>query len=65
MSSNNKKISHGKLQSNYSSYEEFKSFSMIYNLHKRLGYKSPLSAWEHNPHIQWSTNPSDFKKFKK
>ena len=65
MSRKNKNISHGKLRENYSSYEEFKGFSMIYNLHKRLGYKSPKSAWEHNPHIQWSVNPNDFKRYKK
>lgn len=57
--------SNGKLQKNYTSFEEFESYSEMYGLHKRLGYKSAKSAWGKNPHIQWSVNPNDFKKYKK
>ncbi len=51
-----------KLQDNYNSFEEFKSYSEIYNLHTRLGFKTPQSAWKFNPVIQGSVNPSDYKK---
>ena len=56
------KVSKGKLQKNYNSFDEFKSYSEIYNLHVRLGYDTVEEAWEDNPMIQWSTDPSDFKK---
>lgn len=53
-----------RLQENYSNFEEFESYSRIYNLHKRLGYKFACTAWKTNPIIQGSTNPSDFRKVK-
>ena len=58
------KVSTGKLQKNYSSLDEFLAYANIYNLHGRLGYKNPRTAWKKNPMIQWSTNPNDFKKVK-
>jgi len=57
-------ISTGKLRKNYSSFEEFESYCKVYNLHNRLGYKNPKTAWTKNPLVQWSTNPADFKKIK-
>ncbi len=50
------------LQNNYSSFEEFESYSDMYALAERLGYKSAKTAWNKNPLIQGSTNPSDFRK---
>jgi len=51
----------GHLQENYSSYLEFESYSEMFGLHVRLGYDSPAEAWEYNPLIQGSVNPSDFR----
>ena len=53
-----------KLQTNYRSFEDFEAYCNIYNLHKRLGYNTPISAWYANPTIQGSTNPRDFRKVK-
>jgi hypothetical protein len=52
------------LQENYSSFDEFKSYSKMYNLAKKLGYTSMKKAWNENPIIQGSTNPLDFRKVK-
>lgn len=50
-----------KLQNEYSNLEEFKQYSDIYSLAERLGYKNAEEAWNNNPIIQGSVNPSDFK----
>ncbi len=49
-----------KLQSTYESFSEFKYYCSIYGLHKRLGFRSMISAWNANPTIQGSRIPSDF-----
>jgi hypothetical protein len=54
-----------KLQKNYASFEEWESYSEVYGLAKRLGFKTPRAAWEANPLIQGSVNPSDFKVVKR
>ena len=51
-----------KLRANYASFNEFKSYSDTYSLAGRLGYKSAKKAWEENPTIQGSINPTDFRK---
>lgn len=51
-----------KLQDVYSSYSEFADFCFIYNNHARLGFSSPEKAWEANPVVQGSVNPSDYRK---
>lgn len=49
-----------KLQKTYNnSFDEFKGFCQMYNIHKRLGFKSMKTAWETNPTICGSTEPSD------
>ncbi len=48
-----------KLQDSYVNFNEFKAFCRGYGVHKRLGYSSMKAAWESNPTIQSSTNPSD------
>jgi len=53
-----------KLQKVYGSYSEFKRYSETFKLHIRLGYKSPRSAWDHNPTVQGSTNPADYRVVK-
>lgn len=51
-----------KLRKNYDNdFEQFKSYCEIYNIHMRLGFDSPEKAWETNPTIQGSSNPSDLK----
>ena len=52
----------GLLRNQYGSFAEFKSFSEMYGLHTRLGYKSPISAWRSNPVVQGSVIPSDYRK---
>lgn len=52
-----------KLQENYdNSFEQFQSWCETHNIHTRLGYKTPESAWKNNPIIQGSTEPSDLRK---
>lgn len=55
-------VSRGRLRKNYSSFQEFEYYSDIYSLADRLGYESAESAWRHNPIIEWSTNPDDYRK---
>ena len=51
-----------KLQENYDNdFEKFESYCEIYNIHERLGFKTILEAWNKNPLIEGSTNPSDLR----
>lgn len=50
-----------RLQENYSNFEEFEAYSETYGVATRLGYESAKKAWEANPIIQGSTNPSDLR----
>lgn len=43
------------------SYSSFKYYCEIFSLHSKIGFKTPQEAWEANPVIQGSTNPSDFQ----
>lgn len=49
-----------KLRAAYDSASQFVHYSEMYNLHGRIGYKTPQAAWKANPTIQSGTNPSDF-----
>ena len=51
----------GPLQSEYSSFEEFKGYSDNYGLAERLGFASAEEAWEANPVVEGSVNPEDYK----
>ncbi len=51
-----------KLRKNYASFEEFETYDRVYGLASRLGYASASEAWDANPMIQGSTEPSDFRK---
>lgn len=53
-----------RLQKNYNSFDEFESFCQVFNIHKRLGFKTIKSAWQNNPVIQGSVIPSDLKRVK-
>lgn len=51
-----------KLQRVYDSLEEFEWYAEVYGLHTRLGFATPSEAWDANPTIQGSVNPSDYRK---
>lgn len=53
-----------RLQNIYSDFEEFECYSRVYNLANRLGYKSIKRCWNHNPLIEGSINPLDFRRSK-
>ena len=48
-----------RLQDSYVDFEIFKEYCDIWNIHGRLGFKSPIRLWNKNPLIQSSTNPAD------
>lgn len=50
-----------RLQKNYSSFEEFEQYSLMYGIAKRLGFKSDKEAWDINPRIEMSVIPSDLR----
>lgn len=54
----------GRLRENYSHFEEFQSYSTTNGLHLRLGYHTPEKAWEANPEIEGSVNPSDYRRIR-
>lgn len=54
-----------KLQKVYSSFEEFEAYSQTYGIIQRLGFATEQEAWDANPTIQGSTNPSDLCTVKK
>ena len=53
-----------KLRDAYDSFYDFRNWCDCLGLHKRLGYKTPETAWRYNPTVQSSTNPSDYRKVK-
>jgi hypothetical protein len=54
-----------KLKKVYSSFDEFEEYDAIYNIANRLGFNTTKKAWDTNPLIQGSTNPSDLRVVKK
>ena len=54
-----------KLQSEYSSFEEWEHFSDTYGLSNRLGYETAQDAWDANPIISGGVNPKDYKVVRK
>jgi hypothetical protein len=48
------------LQDNYEDCEEWAAYAEMYKLHLRLGYETPGAAWDANPLVQGSIEPSDF-----
>jgi hypothetical protein len=49
------------LRKGYDSFEEFREYSDIYGLAKRLGFPSAKAAWDENPVIQGSVIPEDYR----
>jgi hypothetical protein len=54
----------GKLRKQYASFQEFAHYSETWGLAQRLGYKDTVAAWDDNPTVQGSTDPSDYRKVK-
>lgn len=48
-----------KLRKNYNNFEEFESYSEMWGIAKRLGFVSHEEAWNSNPTICGSVEPSD------
>lgn len=53
-----------RLRNNYNNDGHWIYQSDMWGLCERLGFKSPEAAWEANPVIEGSVNPSDFRKVK-
>ena len=51
-----------RLRNNYENFDEWEGNSDMWGLSMRLGYSNPLRAWNANPIIEGSINPSDFRK---
>jgi hypothetical protein len=43
---------------------QWRYFSTVYNLARRLGFRSMRSAWSANPMVRGSTNPRDYSAVK-
>ena len=52
----------GRLQAQYTCFEEFFDYDAARGLARRLGFSNALAAWEANPMIEGSTNPDDYRK---
>jgi hypothetical protein len=52
-----------RLRDNYANdYAGFEGCAETWGIHTRLGYKTPQKAWQMNPIIQGSVDPSDLCK---
>lgn len=51
-----------RLRKLYDSLSEFRSYSSMYGIHRRLGYKSAAAAWKADPMIEGSVIPSDLRR---
>jgi hypothetical protein len=54
----------GRLQRQYTDFEEFAVYDGMYGLARRLGFDSAEEAWEANPLITGSTEPGDYRRIK-
>lgn len=54
------KLWHYRVQENYSTLEELKSYDELYDIAKRCGFDSCEELWESNPMLQGSVHPADF-----
>lgn len=53
-----------RLRTNYNSYQEWECASEIYGLVAKLGYKDAETAWEANPIVCGSVDPSAYARYK-
>lgn len=49
------------LQSVYSSFDEFESYSNMYGIAARLGFNDNQECWDANPKIKGSVNGNDLE----
>lgn len=50
-----------RLRKNYGTFEAFEAYCETYGIHTRLGYATPAEAWDANPWMELSVNPSDLR----
>jgi hypothetical protein len=50
-----------RLRKPYANFEDFEASSDMYGVASRLGYRSAREAWDANPMIRSSVNPSDLE----
>lgn len=55
---------HGRLKKVYSDFAEWRMYAEMYNLHTKLGYKTPETAWKRNPMVQGDVDPSVYGRYK-
>lgn len=53
-----------RLHNVYADLEEFRGYCRLYNIHKRIGFRSVIAAWRANPLIEGSVNPQDLRRIK-
>ena len=51
-----------KLREVYTDFDQFRCYSETFNLHGRLGFSTPMNAWQTNPTVQGSVIPADFRR---
>jgi len=49
------------LQNLYDNFEEFKHYSSVHGLLKRLNFATEQEAWDANPLVEGSVEPSDYR----
>jgi hypothetical protein len=54
----------GRLQKEYSDFNEFVHYDELYGLAKRLGFNNAKEAWEANPIITGGVNWEDYRRIK-
>jgi hypothetical protein len=50
-----------RLQNNYANFDEFRAYSIMFGIRGRLGFNSVKEAWDKNPIIEGSIEPSDLR----
>lgn len=51
-----------KLRTVYDSLEEFKAYAEVYDMPRRLGFRTAEAAWKANPLVEGSTEPRDYRR---
>lgn len=44
----------------YADFDQFRYYAEALGLHTRLGYQTPIDAWQDNPTVQGSVIPADY-----
>lgn len=51
-----------RLRTQYATPKEFAMYDLYNGLARRLGYRSPRTAWQANPVIEGSVRPDDYRR---